>query len=118
MQGREDRTDSRVSKTIERKPYMDTADFVSRVKRVRLDSVSPSKHNPRGSIERNESFERLAASIEKVGILVPLVVRESPSGSKSLYELVDGERRYLAAKELGLPVVPAHIVHAGTTWGF
>ena len=92
---------------------MDTSDFVSRVKRVRLDSISPAPNNPRGTIERNESFERLVASIQKVGILVPLVVRELPSGAETEYELVDGERRYLAAKELRLPMVPAHVVHKG-----
>jgi hypothetical protein len=42
-----------------------------------------------------------------VGILVPLVVRELADGK---YELIDGERRYLAAKQLRLGKVPAHVV--------
>ena len=90
---------------------MDTSEFVGQVKHVRLDSIEPSGHNPRGTIDRDASFERLVASIEHVGILVPLVVRElsSPRGHVK-YELVDGERRYLAAKELGKSDVPAHIL--------
>jgi hypothetical protein len=97
---------------------MDTSEFVGHVKQIRLDSIEPSLHNPRGAIERDASFERLVASIDRVGILVPMVVRElsSPRGHIK-YELVDGERRYLAAKELGRPEVPAHILREKTGTG-
>jgi ParB/RepB/Spo0J family partition protein len=76
-----------------------------------LQSIRPSSHNPRGPIQKDESFERLVSSIREVDILVPLVVRElkTPEGPIK-YELVDGERRYWAATELALDKVPAHIL--------
>ena len=91
---------------------MDTTDLIRQVKQVALSSIRPSPDNPRGEIERNESFARLVSSVEDVGILVPLVVREFGDGSRSgyKYEIVDGERRYLASKELNLEKVPAHIL--------
>ena len=85
--------------------------FISRVKLIPLDQIKPSDDNPRGSIIRNESFERLAASVKRVGILVPLVVTELRKPIDGAhYELVDGERRYLAARELRMRRVPVHIV--------
>ncbi len=90
---------------------MDTSQFASRVKRIRLKEIRPSDHNPRGAIDRNESFERLVASINRVGILVPLVIRDlSRTAGEIKYELVDGERRYWAARELALDMVPVHIL--------
>jgi len=85
---------------------MDTQDFTSGVKYIALDDIEPSPDNPRGAVDIDASFERLVSSIEEVGILVPLVVRELANGK---YQLVDGERRYLAAKRLRLRKVPAHI---------
>lgn len=90
---------------------MDTSQFAGRVRRIRLKEIRPSEHNPRGAIDRNESFERLVASIHRVGILVPLVIRDlSKSIGEANYELVDGERRYWAARELALEMVPVHIL--------
>jgi ParB/RepB/Spo0J family partition protein len=90
---------------------MDTAQFSSHVRHIPLSHIRPSHHNPRGPIQKNESFERLVSSIREVDILVPLVVRElkHPDGAIK-YELVDGERRYWAATELALERVPAHIL--------
>lgn len=90
---------------------MPTSQFISQVRQIRVKEVRASRDNPRGAIERNESFERLAASINRVGILVPVVVTElqRPTGSVK-YELVDGERRFLAAKELALESIPAHVI--------
>lgn len=90
---------------------MDTPQFSSHVKRIPLKSIRPSTHNPRGPIEKDASFERLVSSIQEVDILVPLVVRELPSPEGQIkYELVDGERRFLAAKELAKETVPAHVL--------
>jgi len=90
---------------------MKTSQFVSRVKQIGVNEIRRSKENPRGTIERDEAFERLAASINRVGILVPVVVSELRRPAAHIkYELVDGERRYLAAKELALETIPAHIV--------
>ncbi len=91
---------------------MDTSEFVGDVKEISVASIRPSTHNPRGEVEKDDSFERLVSSIDKVGLLVPIVVTKlrSPRGAIK-YELVDGERRYWAAKSLGKTSVPAHVLH-------
>jgi ParB-like nuclease domain len=84
-----------------------TPEFARGVSQIRLDLIEASPENPRGSVEDDASFERLVSSIAEVGILVPIVVREMAPGR---FQLVDGERRFLAAKKLRLPKVPAHVL--------
>jgi hypothetical protein len=94
---------------------MKTSDFIGEVRHIPIEAIQPTPDNPRGVVEKDESFERLVASIANVGILVPLVVTPlSKSHSGIKYELVDGERRFRAAKELGKKTVPAHVLHGST----
>jgi len=75
-------------------------------------------HLPVGVIRQNrfqprramagDDFENLKASISREGILQPIVVRPAESG----YELIAGERRWRAAQELGLEVIPAIVRQA------
>lgn len=68
---------------------------------------------PVGSIKRNrrqprrvmdpEALEELAQSIAAVGVVQPIIVRQTSEG----YELIAGERRWLAAQKAGFTVVPA-----------
>lgn len=90
---------------------IDTSQFTGQVRHIPVNGIRPSLDNPRGLIRKDESFARLVASVAEVGLLVPLVVRrlEPPKGNIA-YELVDGERRFEAAKELSLPRVPAHVI--------
>ncbi len=70
-----------------------------------MSSITPDPNQPR----KNFNPERLAeliASIEKYGIINPLVVEELGKGK---FMLVDGERRYRAALELQLKKVPVLI---------
>jgi hypothetical protein len=90
--------------------HLDTQQFVREVKNIPLNSISPSASNPRGTVEKDESFDRLVSSISEVGILVPLVVKELQGAGPARFELVDGERRYWAAKELAKDKVPAHVL--------
>ncbi len=93
---------------------MQTPELIGRVEYVRLAKIAPSRDNPRGAVEKDESFERLVASIKKVGILVPLVVRPLTPRSGHSFELVDGERRFKAATALALEEVPVHVLHDTT----
>jgi ParB family transcriptional regulator, chromosome partitioning protein len=56
---------------------------------------------PRGVILQ-DSLQDLVESIREQGILEPIVVAETPAG----YQIIAGERRWRAAKILGLPTVP------------
>ncbi|MCD6405285.1 MAG: ParB/RepB/Spo0J family partition protein [Planctomycetes bacterium] len=86
----------------------DTVAFSSNeILRVPVDSVAPNRFQPRQDIS-GEAFESLKASIAQDGILQPVVVRPAESG----YELIAGERRWRAAKDLGLEVIPVIVRQA------
>lgn len=95
-----------------------TTEFTGQVRHVPVNAVRPSGNNPRGDILKDESFERLVSSVREVGLLVPIVVARlsNPKGAIK-YELVDGERRFKAAKELSLARIPAHILEPETEAG-
>ncbi|HVN26358.1 MAG TPA: ParB/RepB/Spo0J family partition protein [Candidatus Paceibacterota bacterium] len=77
---------------------------------LELDKIKPNPDQPRRHFDES-ALKDLANSIREFGILQPLVVskvdRETPSGIEVEYQLIAGERRYLAAKLLGLLSVPA-----------
>ncbi len=72
---------------------------------LRLVDVAPNPDQPRRRFKEDELAE-LAASIEKHGILQPLLVRPMLDGS---YQIVAGERRWRAARMAGLTEVPVVI---------
>jgi len=76
---------------------------------VSTDSISPNpRGNPRKNI-RQRDIDKLCESIIACGgILVPLAVFPGPK--KGAYYLLDGERRLIAAKKLGLKEVPVNIL--------
>src|SRR5574341_2263871 len=74
---------------------------------IEIENLDPNPKNPRGIdiVEEDEKLSLLKDSIARFGILVPLVAKHQ----KGRFQLIDGERRYWAAKELGLKKVPAYI---------
>jgi ParB family chromosome partitioning protein len=72
---------------------------------IPTDRVSANPHQPRTLFDE-EALASLAASIIEVGVLQPIIVREAEEGS---YTLVAGERRWRAAKKVGLKEIPAII---------
>jgi ParB family chromosome partitioning protein len=76
----------------------------AQLKHVELSLIEVSGANPRKDL-KGETFKELKASIAEHGILEPLLVRPKGKG----YELVAGERRLTAAKELKLETVPVAI---------
>jgi len=73
-----------------------------------VSAIRPNSRQPRSSFPE-VGIKELAASIQEVGILQPLVVRPTAGG----FELIAGERRLRAAKEAGLERVPVLIRQAG-----
>jgi ParB family transcriptional regulator, chromosome partitioning protein len=69
---------------------------------VPIDAIRPNPHQPRKTI-KEEAIAELAASLKSTGMIQPLIVRKKDDG----YELIAGERRWLAAKLAGIPSVPA-----------
>jgi ParB family chromosome partitioning protein len=68
-----------------------------------ISLMQPGAFQPRREIHK-EQLEELAASIKANGLIQPIVVRPLPAGSSAAakYEIVAGERRWLAAKMAGL----------------
>ena len=69
---------------------------------LKPDDIKPSKNQPRKSFDQYE-LKLLADCIQSSGIIQPLAVRKSIDGK---YEIIAGERRYLAAKMVGLRRIP------------
>ena len=74
---------------------------------VQTTSLRPNPHNPRVLFDE-EPLKVLEGSIRKVGILVPLTVYQA-TGSKK-HTILDGQRRWICAKRIGLSNVPINIV--------
>lgn len=72
---------------------------------LRLSEIEPNRDQPRKEFDE-AALRELADSIEKHGLLQPLVVRTMPDGS---YQLVAGERRWRASRMAGLTEVPVII---------
>lgn len=73
-----------------------------------LEMITPNPDQPRTNFKQEE-IEELAASIEKDGLLQPIVVR--PVGENS-YQIIAGERRWQACRYLKLETVPVRIKEA------
>jgi len=73
-----------------------------RLESVPIDSITPNPHQPRVHFDE-ESLADLAASIQEIGVLQPILVRPVEAG----FEIIAGERRWRAAKRAGLQVIPA-----------
>jgi ParB family chromosome partitioning protein len=67
--------------------------------------IRPNPEQPRRAFDP-ETISALAESITEAGVIQPLIVRPLPDGR---YELIAGERRWRAAREAGLDVVPAMV---------
>ena len=71
---------------------------------LRVSEIEPNRGQPRKNFD-DESISALADSIKEHGILQPILVRPYGSG----YQIVAGERRWRAARMLGMSEVPVQI---------
>ena len=74
---------------------------------VPIELVHPNPNQPRMHFNKEE-LDELALSIEKDGLLQPILVREDADG----YEIIAGERRWQASQLAGLKKVPVRIKEA------
>lgn len=79
---------------------------------IEIDKIEPNPYQPRREFEET-ALRSLADSIKDYGILQPLlaykVETDTPRGISVKYQLIAGERRWRAAKVLGLREVPVII---------
>lgn len=72
---------------------------------LRLTEIEPNRNQPRANFDE-DALAELADSIEKHGLIQPIVVRPTSSG---VYQIVAGERRWRACRIAGLQEVPVVI---------
>jgi ParB family chromosome partitioning protein len=87
----------------------DAAVAGARFAEIPVDRIAPNPVQPRAHFD-DEALAELVTSIREVGLLQPVVVRQT--GPES-YELVMGERRLRASKEAGLQRIPAIVRETG-----
>ena len=75
-----------------------------------ISDLKPNKFQPRKNFDKS-NLEDLTNSIKERGIIQPIIVRKLNS-SDNKYEIIAGERRWLAAQKAGLHEVPVVITEA------
>ena len=80
----------------------------SKINTVSISDLSRNSYQPRQNF-KEEKLEELANSIRKNGIIQPIAVRPDKS-NLGKYEIVAGERRWLAAQRAGLHEIPVTIL--------
>jgi ParB family chromosome partitioning protein len=82
----------------------------SRANQLQISDLIPSKYQPRKIFDEN-NLEDLTNSIKERGVIQPIIVRKS-NDDISKYEIIAGERRWLAAQRAGLNEIPVVIIKA------
>ncbi len=77
----------------------------SSINEVELSAISPNPNQPRTHFDE-EALEELATSIRELGVISPITLRKNEDDT---YQIIAGERRYRAAKKVGLKTIPAYI---------
>ena len=79
----------------------------AKTNKLSLSDIVPNKFQPR-RIFQEESLQDLTNSIKERGVIQPIIVRKANS-DPSKYEIIAGERRWLAARKAGLHDIPVVI---------
>ena len=82
------------------------------IRELSVDEIEPNPHQPRTRFEPATLVE-LATSIREHGVIQPVVVAERPDHPQRFW-LIAGERRWRAARQAGLLVVPAVVREASS----
>ncbi len=77
----------------------------SAISEIPIASIEPNPEQPRTTFS-SDRLEELAASIRELGIVQPLTLRKTETGT---YQIIAGERRWRAARAAGLSSVPAYV---------
>ncbi len=84
--------------------------IVSKTNKLSLSDIIPNKFQPRKNFDE-ESLKDLTNSIKERGVIQPIIVRNSNSNN-SKFEIIAGERRWLAARKAGLHDIPVVVTDA------
>ena len=82
----------------------------TKTNKLSLSEIVPNRYQPRKNFDE-ENLEDLTNSIKERGVIQPIIVRKS-NKDNSKYEIIAGERRWLAARKAGLHDIPVVITDA------
>jgi len=77
--------------------------------KISINDLTRNQFQPRKNFSK-ESLEELANSIREQGVIQPIIVRPNKS-SEGKYEIIAGERRWLASQNAGLHEIPAVVLN-------
>ena len=81
---------------------------------LKIDRIIANSNQPRKYFDKDKMSE-LKESIKNSGLLQPITVRKISGGK---YEIIAGERRYRACRELGMENIPAIEINTGDARGY
>ena len=76
----------------------------TKINKLSLSVIIPNRYQPRKNFDQ-DNLNDLANSIRERGVIQPIIVRKSETDN-SKYEIIAGERRWLAAQKAGLHDIP------------
>ena len=79
-----------------------------------VSDLMPNKYQPRKNFDES-NLEDLTNSIKERGMIQPIIVRKS-NNENSKFEIIAGERRWLAAQRAGIHNVPVVVTSFSTTF--
>ena len=82
----------------------------NKTNKISLSEIIPNKFQPRKNFDK-ENLDDLTNSIKERGVIQPIIVRRSNSDNAK-YEIIAGERRWLAASQAGLHEIPVVVTEA------
>ena len=82
----------------------------TKTNKLSLSDIVPNQFQPRKNFDE-DNLEDLANSIRERGVIQPIIVRNSNSDN-SKFEIIAGERRWLAARKAGLHDIPVVVTDA------
>jgi ParB family transcriptional regulator, chromosome partitioning protein len=91
-----------------------TGDRSTALREVPIGSIKPNPRQPRLTFDE-ESMSSLAASIKELGVLQPVLVRQIGGEAADDFELIAGERRWRAARRVGLQTIPVLVQSSDET---
>ena len=82
----------------------------NKTNKLNLSEIIPNKYQPRKNFDE-DNLEDLSNSIKERGVIQPIIVRRSDN-NVGKYEIIAGERRWLAARKAGLHEIPVVVTDA------
>jgi len=83
--------------------------LISNITNIDVNKIIPNKNQPRKFFD-DKALEELSLSIKNYGVIQPITIRNIYD---DIYEIIAGERRFRAAKLLGMDSIPAVIIEVG-----